>query len=85
MDDKFYPGSISDYDENTGKQIITYDDGQNENLNIQNETWRILNTNQVSISDIASIDNEAIKEYFQTFAHKEFILHQAQGLPSHPV
>ena len=41
--------------------------------------------NQVSISDITSINNEFLKEYFQNFAHKEFMLHQAQGLPPHPV
>ena len=85
LDNKFYTGSITEYNENTGKLIIAYDDGQNENLNMKHETWRILNTNQVSISDITSINNEALKEYFQTFPHKEFMMHQAQGLLPHPV
>ena len=46
LDDKFYPVSISEYKENTGKQKIAYDDGQTENLNMKNETLRILQTNQ---------------------------------------
>ena len=85
LDDKFYPVSISKYEENIGKHKIAYDDGQTENLNMKNEAWRILKTNQGSISDITLISDEALKEYFQTFAHERFMLHQAQGLPHHPV
>ena len=45
----------------------------------------VLTTNQVSIPSLASIDKQALQIYYQTFAHKEFMLHQAQGLPPHPV
>ena len=31
------------------------------------------------------INDEALKEYFQTFAHRRFMSHQAQGLPAHSV
>ena len=31
LDDKLYPGSTSEYEENTGKHIIAYGNGQNEN------------------------------------------------------
>ena len=42
-------------------------------------------TNQFTIPEIASIHKEALHEYFKTFAHKEFMLNQAEGLPPHPV
>lgn len=65
LDNKFYPGSISKYEENTNKHKIAYDEGQTENLNMKKETWRILEANQVSISDTTSINDEALKKYFQ--------------------
>ena len=37
------------------------------------------------IPGIASIHKEALQNYFKTFAQKEFMLHQAEGLPPHPV
>ena len=85
LDDQYYPGSVSEYAEATGKHRIAYDDGQVENLKMDEENWRILTTNQVTIPDIASIHNEALQQYFKTFAHKEFMLHQVEGLPPHPV
>ena len=85
LDDKFYPGSISEYEENTAKHKKANDIDQTENLDMKNETWRILKTNQVLIADITSISDEAFKEYIQTFQHREFILHQAQVLPLHPI
>ena len=51
----------------------------------KNETWGILKTKQVSIPDLTSIEKHALQIYFQTFAHKEFMLHQAQELTPHPV
>ena len=44
---------------------------------MKNETWRILNTNHISIPDLASVYKQALQIYFQTFAHKEFTLHEA--------
>ena len=51
---------------------------------MENETLRVLNTNQVSIPNLASIDKQALQIYFETFSKTEFMLHQAQGLPPHP-
>ena len=42
-------------------------------INLKNETWRILDPNEVSI-----FDTKSIKESFQTFAHKEFLLYLSQ-------
>ena len=52
---------------------------------MKEENWRIMPTNQVAILKIASIHKEALHGYFKTFSHKEFMLHQAGGLPTHPV
>ena len=82
---KFYPGSISEYHESADNNKTAYDDNQTENLNVKSETWRILDANEVSISDTISINNEDLKESFQNFAHKEFMLHESQVLPLHPV
>ena len=84
LDDKFYPESISEYHENGGKHIIAYDDVPTENLNLKNETRRILDTNQISISNATSINDEALSVYFKTFTQKELTLHQAQGLTHTP-
>ena len=85
MDNQYYPGSVSEYAEATGKHRIAYDYGQVENLKMDEENWRILITNQVTTQDIASIQKEALQQYFKTFAHKEFMLQQVEGLPPHPV
>ena len=77
LDDTYYPGSISEYYEGTGKHKVAYDDGQIETLNMKNETSRIQNANQVSIPNLAFIYKHALETYFRTFAHKEFMLHQA--------
>ena len=82
LDNQYYHLSVSDYSETTGKHRISYDDGQVENLKMKEENWRILSTNQVTIPEISSIHKEALHEYFKTFAHKEFMLHQAEGLPT---
>ena len=70
LDDQYYPGSVSEYAEDTGKHRIAYDDVQVENLKVDEENWRILTTNHVTILEIASIHKEALNQYFKTFAHK---------------
>ena len=52
---------------------------------MKNDTWRILNTNHVVITNLNSIYNEALQLHFQVFTHMEFMLHQAEGLPPHRV
>lgn len=43
--ENFDPVSISEHCENTGEYKIAYDGGQTENLNMKNDTSRILNSN----------------------------------------
>ena len=49
------------------------------------ENCRVLSTNQIRIPKIASIYKEALNDYFKTFAHKEFMLNQAERLSPHRV
>ena len=44
-----------------------------------------LSTNKITIPEISSIQKEALRKYFKTFAYKEFMLHKDEGLPPHPV
>ena len=61
-----------------------------ETLNLKNETWRfpetpVLNSSKIQLNpgqDLHSIEREAIHEYYETFGCKEFMLFQAQSLPS---
>ena len=85
LDDQYYPDSVSEYSEAIVKHRIAYDDVEIENLKTKEENRRILSTNQVMIPVIASIHKEALQKYFETFAHKEFKLHQAEALPPNPV
>ncbi len=73
------------YCEQSGKHSIHQHDGDKETLEIENELWRALKANQATIADFFSTNKEALETYFKVFAHKEFMLHQAKGLPPHPV
>ena len=85
LDDQYHPGSVSEYSEATGKHITAYYDCEVENLKMKEQNWRILSINQVAIPDIAPIHKETLQKYFKNFAHKEFMVHQAEGLSPHPV
>ena len=76
---------MSEYSEAVGKLRIAYDDGPVENIQVKEENWHVFSRNQVGIPEITSIKDEALHEYFKTAAHKEFVLHQAEGLPTHPL
>eukprot|EP00171_Calliarthron_tuberculosum_P018762 IDg18762t1 len=94
-DDKSDKTARSDNEDNpsfdleTEKFHIDYDDGDNEDLQIQNETWKPGNQESVIVSrvelspgfDLQSIEKEAIDEYYRIFRTKEFLHHHAQGLP----
>ena len=54
-------------------------------LNMENETWRILQTHHLDVSDQSTIHKEAFELYFKIFAHKELMIRQAEGLPPDPV
>ena len=85
LDDQYYPGSVYEYSEATGKHRIAYDGGQVENVKIDEENWCILTKNEITTPEIASIHKEALQQYFKPLAHKEFMLQQLEGLPPHPI
>jgi len=92
LDDKYYGGKVAGYNNDTDKHDVTYDDGEKECLNLSTEQWRFANTsdedalanNDIELapgSELTSIEAEAVDRYFQVFGNKDFMLHQAQGLP----
>ncbi len=84
-DHKYYPGTVVSYCEQSGKHSIHYHYGDKETLDMGNEFWRALKANQETIADRFSINMEALETYFKVFAHKKFMLHQAEGPLPHPV
>ncbi len=78
LEDKYFPGTVATYDTATGLHGISYDDGDSETLNMEQETWRVVQSNQSNIADLSSVHNEALEVYLKTFAHKEFMIHQAK-------
>ena len=85
IDDQYQPGTVGSYDPETGKYGINYDDGDTEVLDIANEVWWTLQSSQVIIFDISSIQCEALDAYFKMFDHKDFMLHHVEGFYPHPV
>ena len=85
LDDQYYPGKIELYDRKSGKYGVTYGDGDTEKLDNAKEVYRPLLSNQVSISNISDIQTEVLEAYFKMFSQKDFLLHHAEGLPSHPL
>ena len=85
LDDQYYLVSVYDYSEAAARHRIAYDDDEVENLKMKEENWRIMSTNQVTLPKIALIQKEELDLYFKALSHKEFMLHQAEGLPLHPV
>ena len=85
LDREFYTGTVSGLD--GGKHEITYDDGEMESLNLEIETWRFRETPVLYYSKIQlnpglylqSIEREAIREHYETFGGKDFIVFQVQG------
>ena len=52
---------------------------------MKNVIWRTFKSNQANVSDISSVYNEALTMFFKSFGHKEFMLHEVEGLPPHPI
>lgn len=91
LDDKFYTGTVTTYDENENKYAIHYNDGDKECLDLENETWRfsnpdIMSTNslQVCNTSLESSEQVVLKSFIKVFGHKDFMKFQAQGLPTFP-
>ena len=85
LDIEYYPGTVTTYDGATGFHGINYDDGDHESLDMDKETWRVLQSSRSNCVDLSSVHKEALEAYYKSFAHKEFMIHQAEGLPPHPV
>jgi len=94
IDDQYYPGTVASFNDATGKFAINYNDGEKENLRLQDETWRfsvddtpipgVIASNEIELTpgqDLKSVERQAVGEYFKCFGNKEFMLYQAQALP----
>ncbi len=84
LEDKYGPETVATYDTATVFHGLSYDDGDSENLNMEQENWLVVQSNQANIAGPSSVHNEALEVYFKTLAHKQFMLHHAEGLPPHP-
>ena len=90
------PGTVASYNNDTGKYDVNYDDGEKETLRLQDEKWRFVDTappqpssvlpaNDVELSpgkELPRLGRQLIDEYHNRFGNKEFMLHEAQALPS---
>ena len=85
IDDQYYLGTITVYDQSAVLHNIRYEYGDKQKLNMKNETWCILRSHHIDVSDLSTIHEEALELYFKTFAKKEFMFHKAEGLPRNPV
>ena len=84
-DEEYYHGTVDSYDPDSGKHAVNYDDGDKEKLDMQENIWRLLHSNQAGVSDVSAVQTKALQEYFKLFGHKDFMLNQAEGLPPHPI
>ncbi len=84
-DEECYPGTVDSYDPESGKYEINYDDGDKESLDLDKHTWRLISDNQSGLTEVSAVHKEALETYFKTFGQKEFLLHHAEGLLSHPI
>lgn len=92
LDNKYYSGKVDSYNSSTGEHHVLYDDGEKEDLNFKNEVWKPSNSNdplsanEVLLTpgtELSSVEKETVESYYDVFGSKEFLLHHAQGLPSH--
>ena len=73
------------YDQTTDLHHVSYDDGDKKELNMENKSWRILQTHHIYVFDLSTIHKEAHESCSETFAHKEFMFYQVEGIPPYPV
>jgi len=91
IEKQFYPGVVNSFDEESGKHLINYLDGDTEDLNLSDEIWKLIppgrnavSANQATlqiINELDSLEPKAIQTFFKVFKFKEFLFHHAQGLP----
>jgi len=85
LEGEYFPGKIMKYNEDSGTHHVKYDDNDEETLNLSTETWKAIETNQVSLKELKSLSAEATEKYFNNFGYKTFLLHETQGLPGYVI
>ncbi len=98
LDKQFYRGTISEYFPDDLSHSVKYDDGDVERLKLHGETWRPaaipesnagntpMHVNEIQLqpgTELTSKEKEDVQLYFDRFQGKEFLLNQAQALPTH--
>lgn len=89
LDDQFYDGIVHSQDPD-GNVKIHYQDGDVENLDLTNETWKYTETStansaQPTVMSVETQEPEVLNDMLQHFGNKQFMLHQAQGFPQFPL
>lgn len=83
LENQYYPGHVASIDGETQMFNINYDDGDQETVNLSDEVWRFQGPDAVhgNIAELQSNEVEDLQKYYSFFGHKEFMSHQAEGLP----
>lgn len=84
-DNLYYPGVITSIND-IGQHVTNYDDGDREELNMCNETWRsdsTLNANATSLPSLKSNVQGVLKDILDTLGNKPFMRHHAQSFPQY--
>lgn len=79
IDQSFYPGTVSAVD--ADGHHISYDDGDEEVLKLNDEVWRVLPAKNASfpLTQLDSTEQDVLKDLFETFGNKSFMRYHAQG------
>ena len=92
LDNQFYSGTVASINDEDETYSIDYKDGEKASFNLPDEVWRYspnetiaASTAQLEIKDLVSSEQEVLKSYISEFGHKDFMRHQAQGLPCFPL
>lgn len=86
LDRKYYPGKVHEVTD--GMYNIKYDDGETETQHMAKDNCRYpaisSNTIQAPL-EMQSSEPNVLKQYLDVLGYKDFMLHQAQGLPDFPM
>lgn len=82
---QYYSGTISEITDSC-QNVLTYDDGDTESLQINNEQWRFFSTISgskiYSLPALESNEEQQLQKVFEYFGNKPFLRHHAQGFDS---
>lgn len=84
-DDQYYPGTVFDIS-TAGRQVINYDNGDIETLNLTNEIWGAgtnLAANSILTRRILSDASKVTKNFYDSISNKPFLWHRAHAFPSY--